>query len=350
MAQYTITGTFGTSFENSDTILLSVSSGSITPSTTTKGALAAGLNVEIDDGATVTAVATSGTCSNVIASDIAQDAGATPPVAETPAAPGVSYNCGTRNWATVNWNSGTGAVTLTPSANTTIHSYAPTNVAANSGNIDVTYTFSNSEADWDNTDAQILCSDNLSINTGGALPTFGCSDAGFSILDGIAGAAIGANATVTNGTLVAITDINNTVVTTYAVGLNDYRAEITVPATGYTNSGQNITGCPATASGTSTIPTGSFSGPVSAFNPGSQIPKTSQFQVTSNTNWQLGLRGPYATHFTLDPYTGGPGTTPITVTYDGSPLWQGDVEISLRSAGTLPQPKLADNNTIDYNA
>ena len=62
MAQYTITGTFVTSFENSDTILLSVSSGSITPSTTTKGALAAGLNVEIDDGATVTAVATSGTC------------------------------------------------------------------------------------------------------------------------------------------------------------------------------------------------------------------------------------------------------------------------------------------------
>ena len=343
MAQYTITGTFGTSFENSDTILLSVSSGSITPSTTTKGALAAGLNVEIDDGATVTAVATSGTCSNVIANDIAQDAGATPPVAETPAAPGVSYDCSTRNWATVNWNSGTGAVTLTPSANTTIHSYAPTNVAANSGNIDVTYTFSNSEADWDNTDAQILCSDNLSINTGGALPTFGCSDAGFSILDGIAGAAIGANATVTNGTLVAITDINNTVVTTYAVGLNDYLAEITVPATGYTNSGQNITGCPATASGTSTIPTGSFSGPVSSITPGTA--GTGEFQVTSNTNWQLGLRGTYATHFTLDKYTGGPGTTTITVTYDGSPNFQADVLISLRAAsGTI----LADPNTIDY--
>jgi len=345
MAQYTITGTFGTSFENSDTILLSVSSGSITPSTTTKGALAAGLNVEIDDGATVTAVATSGTCSNVIASDIAQDAGATPPVAETPAAPGVSYNCSTRNWATVNWNSGTGAVTLTPSANTTIHSYAPTNVAANSGNIDVTYTFSNSEADWDNTDAQISCSDNLSINTGDALPTFGCSNAGFSILDGVAGAAIGANATVTNGTLVAITDINNTVVTTYAVGLNDYRAEITVPATGYTNSGQNITGCPATASGTSTIPTGSFSGPVSSITPG--VAGTGEFQVTSNTNWQLGLRGTYATHFTLDKYTGVAGTTTITVTYDGSSNFQEDVLISLRSAsGAI----LAAPNTIDYNA
>lgn len=345
MAQYTITGTFGTSFENSDTILLSVSSGSITPSTTTKGALAAGLNVEIDDGATVTAVATSGTCSNVIANDIAQDAGATPPVAETPSTPGVSYDCSTRNWATVNWNSGTGAVTLTPSANTTIHSYAPTNVAANSGNIDVTYTFSNSEADWDNTDAQILCSDNLSINTGGALPTFGCSDAGFSILDGIAGAAIGANATVANGTLVAITDINSAVVTTYAVGLNDYRAEITVPATGYTNSGQNITGCPATASGTSTIPTGSFSGPVSSITPG--VAGTGEFQVTSNTNWQLGLRGTYATHFTLDKYTGGPGTTTITVTYDGSNNFQEDVLISLRSAsGAI----LAAPNTIVYTA
>ena len=348
MAQYTITGTFGTSFENSDTILLSVSSGSITPSTTTKGALAAGLNVEIDDGTTVTAVATSGTCSNVIANDIAQDAGATPPVAETPAAPGVSYNCSTRNWATVNWNSSTGAVTLTPSANTTIHSYAPTNVAANSGNIDVTYTFSNSEADWDNTDAQILCSDNLSINTGGALPTFGCSDAGFSILDGVAGATIGANATVTNGTLVAITDINNTVVTTYAVGLNDYRAEITVPATGYTNSGQNITGCLAAARGTSTTPTGSFSGPVSSITPG--VEGTGEFQVTSTTNWQLGLRGTYAEHFTLSQYTGGNGTTTITVRYDGSPLWQADVQISLRTAGSLPQLKLADNNTIVYTA
>jgi len=349
MAQYTITGTFGTSFENSDTILLSVSSGSITPSTTTKGALAAGLNVEIDDGATVTAVATSGACSNVIASDIAQDAGATPPVAETPSTPGVSYNCSTRNWATVNWNSSTGAVTLTPSANTTIHSYTPTNIPANSGNIDVTYTFSNSEADWDNTDEQISCSDNLSINTGGALPTFECGDAGFSILDGVAGEAIGANATVTNGTLGDITDSNDTVVTTYIEGLNNYFAEITVPP-GYTNSGQNITRCPATASGTSTIPTGSFSGPVSAFNPGSQIPKTSQFQVTSNTNWQLSLKGEYATHFTLNKYTGGNGTTTITVTYDGSALWQADVEISLRTSGTLPQLKLAPNNTIDYNA
>ena len=344
MAQYTITGTFGTSFENSDTILLSVSSGSITPSTTTKGALAAGLNVEIDDGATVTAVATSGTCSNVIASDIAQDAGATPPVAETPSTPGVSYNCSTRNWATVNWNSSTGAVTLTPSANTTIHSYAPTNVAANSGNIDVTYTFSNSEADWDNTDAQILCSDNLSINTGGALPTFGCNNAGFNISNGVAGAAIGANATVAEGTLVEITDINDTVVTTYAVGLNNYYAEITVPP-GYTNSGQNITGCPATASGTSTTATGSFSGPVSSITPG--VAGTGEFQVTSNTNWQLGLRGTYATHFTLDKYTGGNGTTTITVTYDGSNNFQEDVLISLRSAsGAI----LAAPNTIDYNA
>ena len=344
MAQYTITGTFGTSFENSDTILLSVSSGSITPSTTTKGALAAGLNVEIDDGTTVTAVATSGTCSNVIANDIAQDAGATPPVAETPAAPGVSYDCSTRNWATVNWNSGTGAVTLTPSANTTIHSYAPTNVPANSGNIDVTYEFSNSEADWDNTDAQISCSDNLSINTGVPLDEFDCSDAGFSILDGVAGEAIGANATVTNGTLVAISR-NNTVVTTYAAGLNEYLAEITVPATGYTNSGQNITGCPATASGTSTIPTGSFSGPVSSITPG--VEGTGEFQVTSNTNWQLGLRGTYATHFTLSQYTGGNGTTTITVRYDGSNNFQADVLISLRSAsGDI----LAAPNTIDYNA
>jgi hypothetical protein len=345
MAQYTITGTFGTSFENSDTILLSVSSGSITPSTTTKGALAAGLNVEIDDGTTVTAVATSGACSNVIANDIAQDAGATPPVAEIPAAPGVSYNCSTRNWATVNWNSGTGAVTLTPSANTTIHSYEPTNVVANSGNIDVTYTFSNSEADWDNTDAQILCSDNLSINTGDTLPTFGCSNAGFSISDGIAGAAFGANATVTNGTLVAITDDNDNVVTTYAVGLNNYHAEITVPATGYTNSGQNITGCPAMAEGISTGLTGSFSGPVSSITPG--VAGTGEFQVTSNTNWELGLRGPYATHFTLSKYAGGNGTTTIIVRYDGNPNFQGNVLISLRSAsGTI----LADPNTIVYTA
>ena len=58
-----ITGTFGgTDYTGSDTIALTVSSGTISPTTTTKSALAGGLAVTLSEGVTITATITSGLC------------------------------------------------------------------------------------------------------------------------------------------------------------------------------------------------------------------------------------------------------------------------------------------------
>ncbi len=60
----TLTGTFsGTDYTNSDAIALTVSSGTISPTTTTKSALAGGLAVTLSEGVTITATVTSGLCS-----------------------------------------------------------------------------------------------------------------------------------------------------------------------------------------------------------------------------------------------------------------------------------------------
>ncbi len=60
----TITGTFsGTDYTGSDTIALTVGSGTISPTTTTKTALANGLAVTLSEGVTITATVTSGLCS-----------------------------------------------------------------------------------------------------------------------------------------------------------------------------------------------------------------------------------------------------------------------------------------------
>ena len=66
----TLTGTFsGTDYTGSDTIALTVSSGTISPTTTTKSALAAsgGLAVTLSEGVTITATITSGLCNNTSA-------------------------------------------------------------------------------------------------------------------------------------------------------------------------------------------------------------------------------------------------------------------------------------------
>jgi len=64
----TLTGTFsGTNYTNSDTIGLEVSSGTISPTTTTKSALAAGLAVTLSEGVTITATITNGLCNNTSA-------------------------------------------------------------------------------------------------------------------------------------------------------------------------------------------------------------------------------------------------------------------------------------------
>ena len=60
----TLTGTFsGTDYTNSDAIALTVSSGTISPTTTTKSALAGGLAVTLSEGVTITATMTGGLCS-----------------------------------------------------------------------------------------------------------------------------------------------------------------------------------------------------------------------------------------------------------------------------------------------
>ena len=59
-----LTGTFsGTDYGNSDAIALTVSSGTISPTTTTKSALAGGLTVTLSEGVTITATVTGGLCS-----------------------------------------------------------------------------------------------------------------------------------------------------------------------------------------------------------------------------------------------------------------------------------------------
>jgi hypothetical protein len=64
----TLTGTFsGTDYVGADTIALTVNSGTISPTTTTKSALAAGLAVTLSEGVTITATITSGLCNGTTA-------------------------------------------------------------------------------------------------------------------------------------------------------------------------------------------------------------------------------------------------------------------------------------------
>jgi len=80
------------------------------------------------------------------------------------------------------------------------------------------------------------------------LTEFTCSDAGFTMVDGTTGNTIVINtdATVSAGTL------NSVDPSTYQDGVDQtYTANITVPS-GYTNSGETLTTCTATATGTET--------------------------------------------------------------------------------------------------
>ena len=64
----TLTGTFsGTDYTGTDTIALTVNSGTISPTTTTKSALAAGLAVTLSEGVTITTTITSGLCNGTTA-------------------------------------------------------------------------------------------------------------------------------------------------------------------------------------------------------------------------------------------------------------------------------------------
>ena len=78
-----------------------------------------------------------------------------------------SYTCSTfPDWATIQYHPGTGAITVSPvRSSTTIHSYTPTTHAPNSGNVNVTYVFSDSGSGWSNTSAQLTCTNGLTVNT-----------------------------------------------------------------------------------------------------------------------------------------------------------------------------------------
>lgn len=138
MATFTLTGTFGTDFNNSDTISLTASSGTVSPDTTTKSALAGGITITADNDVTVTATCSSGNCIGTVQT------------IQTPLATGITYDCNTKDnsggWATASFNCETGAVTLTPTAGTTtISNVSPTTLTTNSGNQTVTFSFSDSD-------------------------------------------------------------------------------------------------------------------------------------------------------------------------------------------------------------
>ena len=138
MATFTLTGTFGADFNNSDTISLTASSGTVSPDTATKSDLAGGLTITADNDVTVTATCSSGNCIGTIQT------------IQTPLAAGIVYDCNTKNnsggWATASFNCETGAVTLTPTAGTTtISNVSPATLTTNSGNQTVTFSFSDSD-------------------------------------------------------------------------------------------------------------------------------------------------------------------------------------------------------------
>lgn len=88
------------------------------------------------------------------------------PTTTTTTAPVGDYTCNTQTWATATYNGATGAITVTPVlGSTTIHSYSPTTATPNTGNVQVTYTFSDSNPAWNNTGTQLTCTNALTVNT-----------------------------------------------------------------------------------------------------------------------------------------------------------------------------------------
>ena len=137
MATFTLTGTFGADFSNTDTISLTASAGSVSPDTTTKSVLAAGLTITANNDVTITAACSSGNCNGTIQTIL------------TPLATGIAYDCNTKAWATAVFNCETGAVTLTAvDSTTTLSNITPATLTTNSGTQNVSFSFvdSNSSA------------------------------------------------------------------------------------------------------------------------------------------------------------------------------------------------------------
>lgn len=158
MATFTLTGTFGTDFENSDTISLTASSGAVSPDTTTKSALAGGITITADNDVTITATCSSGNCNGTIQTIL------------TPLATGIDYDCDTKNntggWATAAFNCETGAVTLTATANTTtISNVSPTTLTTNSGQQSVSFSFADSDSSAYSNAGTTINNCTISVNT-----------------------------------------------------------------------------------------------------------------------------------------------------------------------------------------
>jgi hypothetical protein len=137
MATFTLTGTFGADFINTDTISLTASAGSVSPDTTTKSALAAGITITANNDVTITATCSSGNCNGTIKT------------IQTPLATGIAYDCNTKVWATAAFNCETGAVVLTAvDSTTTLSNVTPTTLTTNSGiqNVGFSFVDSNSSA------------------------------------------------------------------------------------------------------------------------------------------------------------------------------------------------------------
>jgi hypothetical protein len=78
-----------------------------------------------------------------------------------------TYSCDTYNdWVTVNWNSGTGVITVNPvRSTTTVEGFTPINASSGQGVVTVTYSFSDSNPLWDNTN-EIITGCQIQIDTG----------------------------------------------------------------------------------------------------------------------------------------------------------------------------------------
>lgn len=148
---------FGLSVSNGlvgDPVVATVTSGTIQSNSISPGVYQTGTATY-----TATIVAPAG-CSNENATINCTDTA-------TATAAATSYDCSTFNdWATIQYHPGTGAITVSPvRSSTTIHSYTPTTHAPNSGNVNVTYVFSDNGSAWGNTNTQVTCTNGLTVNT-----------------------------------------------------------------------------------------------------------------------------------------------------------------------------------------
>ena len=169
------------------------------------------------------------------------------------------------------------------------------------------------------------CTDSTTATTTGtADPEFTCFTANFQVADGVEGETIqiGVDATVDTGTL------NSVSPSTYSPGTNIYTANITVPSTGYSNSGATITTCTDTASGNTVDPCSSFAAGVTSAvaNETSQGANDGTMTITVNAGtapFDLELDGGAATYelTALGSYTFtglAPGSHTVVVTDDNN--------------------------------